>query len=269
MGAELKRLEGREALESAAPLFDGWQETLIWSALEGCMGSVYVLAESKRPMAALCACGDFLFLSGADGGEAKRLLEAWKRMNEGVYAILAMRPQCLDSLAEQVFGENARHTQRYAFEKSNDGFDLENLQRLAERLPNGMELRMFDGELYRQAIRLPWARDFCGNFLNEQDFLTRGLGVAALMDGELVGGASSYTVYSGGVEVQVETRRDMYRRGIASACCARLILECLARGWHPSWDAANPVSEKLAKKLGYRGKGLYTVWELYRPIGDK
>ena len=226
MGAELKRLEGQEALQSAAPLFANWQETLIWSALEGCMGGVYALAQAGQPAAALCACADFVFLSGTDGGEARRLLEAWKRMNGGGYAILAVRPKRLERLA-------------------------------------------FDGALYKLAMRLPWARDFCSQFRNERDFLTRGLGVAALKDGELVGGASSYTVYSGGVEIQVQTRRDMCRQGVATACCAKLILQCLARGWHPSWDAANAASVGLAKKLGYRESGPYTAWELYPSALDE
>lgn len=265
MGAELKRLEGQEALKSAAPLFANWQETLIWSALEGRMGGVYVLAQAGRPAAALCACADFVFLSGTDVGEARRLLEAWKRMNGGGFAILAVRPKKLEQLAEEAFGAEARRTRRYAFEKSNGGFDRERLQALAGQLPEGVSLRPFDGALYKLAMRLPWARDFCGQFRNERDFLTRGLGVAALKDGELVGGASSYTVYSGGVEIQVETRRDMYRQGIATACCAKLILQCLARGWHPSWDAANAASAGLAKKLGYRESGSYTAWELYHP----
>ena len=27
--------------QTAAPLFDGWQETLIWSCLQGVMGEIY------------------------------------------------------------------------------------------------------------------------------------------------------------------------------------------------------------------------------------
>ena len=269
MRAELKRLEGRETLRSAAPLFAGWQETLIWSALEGCMGAVYELSGLEKPGAALCACADFLFLAGTDCAEARSLLEAWKRTNGGGYAILAVRPHRLGGVAEQVFGAEARRTQRYAFEKSNEGFNRRHLQTLMEQLPEGVELRPFDGAVYRQAIRLPWARDFCSQFRDERDYLTRGLGMAALKEGVLVGGASSYTVYSGGVEIQVETRKDMYRRGVATACCAGLILECLSRGWHPSWDAANVASVGLAKKLGYREKGPYTAWELYRPNQDE
>ena len=86
------------------------------------------------------------------------------------------------------------------------------------------------------------------------------MGYAALADGEMIGGASSYTCYQGGIEIQVETRADWQKQGVASACCAALILECLNRNLYPSWDAANPVSAALACKLGYHAAGLYTVW---------
>ena len=114
-------------------------------------------------------------------------------------------------------------------------------------------------------MQAPWSRSFCEQFRDEDDFLARGLGVAALRDGELVGGASSYVCFSGGIELQVETRKDMRRRGVALACCARLILTCLDRGLYPSWDAANLESVALARRLGYRPAGPYDAWELYCP----
>jgi predicted GNAT family acetyltransferase len=60
----------------------------------------------------------------------------------------------------------------------------------------------------------------------------------------------------------VETHPDHRRRGIATACSAKLILECMERGLYPSWDAANRISVHLAEKLGYREKGAYRVWYL-------
>ena len=38
MGKRLIQAVGAEALQSAAPLFASWQETMVWSALEGGMG---------------------------------------------------------------------------------------------------------------------------------------------------------------------------------------------------------------------------------------
>lgn len=41
-------------------------------------------------------------------------------------------------------------------------------------------------------------------------------------------------------------------RGLATACGARLILDCLERGLYPNWDAHDSRSLHLAEKLGYR-----------------
>ena len=42
-----------------------------------------------------------------------------------------------------------------------------------------------------------------------------------------------------------------------------LILECLERGWYPSWDAQNKESVALAEKLGYHFDYEYVAYEVY------
>ena len=49
--------------ERAAQLFDGWQETMIWSCLQGVMGSLYV-DQTNNPSSAGVRLGDFCFLAG-------------------------------------------------------------------------------------------------------------------------------------------------------------------------------------------------------------
>ena len=107
-----------------------------------------------------------------------------------------------------------------------------------------------------------WSRDLCSQFRDYEDYAARGIGIAALYKGTVVGGASSYTVYDGGIEIEIDTREDYRRRGIATACGARLILECIKRGLYPSWDAQNKWSAALAEKLGYHFDREYTVYEL-------
>ena len=133
-------------------------------------------------------------------------------------------PRALASTPSAGFAGDAALTRRYAFHKGGEAFDRERLARFAACAPADVELRPFDREACRLAMQAPWSRSFCEQFRDEDDFLARGLGVAALRDGELVGGASSYVCFSGGIELQVETRQDMRRRGVALACCARLIL---------------------------------------------
>lgn len=74
-------------------------------------------------------------------------------------------------------------------------------------------------------------------------------------------GASSYTFYRDGIEVEIDTREDERRKGLALACGAKLILECLARKLYPSWDAHNSGSLALAEKLGYRFDKEYPTYE--------
>jgi len=74
--------------------------------------------------------------------------------------------------------------------------------------------------------------------------------------------ASSYSSYKGGIEIQIDTREDCRRKGLATVCGARLILECLSRDLYPSWDAQNQWSVSLAGKLGYRFDHAYIAYEV-------
>ena len=71
-------------------------------------------------------------------------------------------------------------------------------------------------------------------------------------DNKIVGGASSYTRYHQGIEVQIAIAPEFRRRGLAKACAAKLLLKCYEQSLYPNWDAANPASEELAKSLGYK-----------------
>lgn len=256
----LKRLIRAGRPEGASALLEGWQETPVWSALEGAMGSIWSISHSPR--AVLCEAGDFLFLAGdAQDGETRSLLEAWLQERSG-YRILVPRDERCGAMIEDVFAGKATRGQRWAFHKDGEAFDPAALRAMADAVPMDISIVPFDRLVCQLALQQDWSRDFVSQFRDADDYLQRGLGFAALHAGELVGGASSYTVYSGGLEIQVETRSDWQRRGIASACCAALILECMKRGLYPSWDAASPASAALAQKLGYRPSGVYPVWEI-------
>ena len=54
--------------EKAAPLFEGWQETLIWSSLQKVMGTIYG-DSAEEPTAAMSLVGDFSFYAGKPNRE--------------------------------------------------------------------------------------------------------------------------------------------------------------------------------------------------------
>ena len=47
----------------ATALFAGWQDSVVWSALQGVMGKIYV-DSLEKPESGVVMLGDFCFLSG-------------------------------------------------------------------------------------------------------------------------------------------------------------------------------------------------------------
>lgn len=248
---------GRD-LEQLAPLVAGWEETMIWSVLQGCMGRAWA-DRATRPAACLLWVGDFCFFAGTP---AEELVRFWPE--KAGFLIAAPQNEGWSRLIEDI-RPRARRSLRYAFHKDPAAFDRSHLVQFAATVPPGCELRLIDGSLYHRALAESWSEDLCSQFADEADYLSRGIGVCALMDGQLAAGASSYTVYRKGIEIEIDTRPDLRRRGLARCCGARLILECLDRNLYPSWDAQNAWSAALARQLGYRFSHTYPVYEIERP----
>ena len=129
-------------------------------------------------------------------------------------------------------------------------------------MPKGFVLKPIGEEEFTAALKETWSRDFCSQYRDAEEYAAHGVGVVALRDGELVAGASSYTWYPGGIEIEIVTRQDVQRCGLGSACASQLILNCLDRGLYPSWDAANQTSLHLAESLGYAFSHEYAAYWL-------
>ena len=253
----------------AAMLFDGWRETMIWSCLPGVMGKIYV-DSLEKPVSAMAVLGDFVFLAGEPEREFidRKKSEtngcgpdtAQRPGERGGSRIIVPRDEGWAKLIEECLGDRAKKTVRYAIKKEPDVFDRERLQRIVDRLPGGYELNMIDEELFKRCSEEEWSSSWVEQYKEYDTYRRYGLGVVMLKDGEPVSGASSYTGYIGGIEVQIDTREDYRRRGLALICGAKLILECLRRGWYPSWDAQNRWSVGLAEKLGYHFDHEYAAY---------
>ena len=140
---------------------------------------------------------------------------------------------------------------RYAMQPPS-AFDCTRLAAFVANCPLGYTCVPMDIALTRQALSMSWSEDLCGNFADADAFVRCGLGAGVLYHGQLVSGATSYSIYHGGIEIEIDTHPNHRQRGLARACGAALILSCLARGLTPCWDAANLASVQLARQLGYR-----------------
>lgn len=245
-------------MEKAAPLFDGWQETIIWSCLQGVMGKVY--ADSlENPASAMCMLGDFCFLAGEPNRELAGYVPTGCK--EG-FRILVPQQEAWAGVIEGLFREKAKKVLRYATKKEPDVFDRDKLQAVVEGLPRGYTLKMIDETLFWRCREIGWCKDWVSQYESYGRYRQYGLGAVILWKGEPVSGASSYSGYPGGIEVEIDTRKDYRRNGLAYICGAKLILECLKRGWYPSWDAQNKWSVALAEKLGYHFSHEYVAYEV-------
>lgn len=239
-------------------LFQGWQETLIWSCLQDCMGNAFA-DNLTEPKSAQIVIADFCFFAGAPNRE---LVQFKPECYHSDFIIMIPQNEDWADLIEKIYGTSAVMRNRYAIKKEPDVFKKEKLEQFVEQIPETYEIKMIDEEIYDQIKTWDWAADLCSQFRDYEDYKKRGLGAAVLKDGVIVSGASSYTVYRGGIEIEIDTKEEVRRRGLALACGAKLILECLKRSLYPSWDAQNKGSLALAQKLGYHFDKEYPAYEI-------
>lgn len=244
--------------ENAASLFEGWEETLIWACLEKTMGRIYG-DNRENPASAAAVLGDFCFFAGRPHRELALFRPEGKARE---FMILIPQNEEWASVIQECYRENSRRIQRYALKKEPDVFSESDLKKAAEHLPQDYSLRMIDREIYDWCKEQQWSKDLVSQYPDYECYREYGLGVMALKDGIPVSGASSYSSYPGGIEIEIDTRKEYRRQGLAFACGARLILECLQRGLYPSWDAQNEGSLALARKLGYHFDHAYTAFEI-------
>ena len=237
-------------------VFDSWEETIIWSCLQGIMGDVYTNDAEDAAMAIL---GDFAFYAGNPSEELVRFKPENSKQN---FIIMVPKNEEWGNLIEKCYCEKAKKVTRYAIKKEPDAFDKEKLEQVVLNIPDGYELKLIEESEYHICQNNGWSSDLVSQYKDYETYKKLGLGVAVLKDGELVAGASSYSIYDRGIEIEIDTREDHRRKGLAYVCGAKLILECLKRGFYPSWDAQNKMSVALAEKLGYHFSHEYVAYEV-------
>lgn len=247
-----------KGLQKAWNLFADTQETLVWSALQGVMGQA-AGDDPDEPAAVRTTTGDFAFFAGnPDTPGAKALIRSV------TVPLLGCGDRQTESWKECILSvwPDAQTFDRYTIQKQTQ-FDRSKLEEYAKRLPNGFTVVPIDKRWYECCLKEKWMCDFVSCFSSAGDFVRRGIGFLAIdPTGKPAAGASSYSIYQNGIEIEVDTNENYRRKGLALAVCARLILTCLDKGLSPSWDAANLASVALAEKLGYQPGHHYEVFYL-------
>ena len=233
-------------------LFKNWNETLIYSCLEKVMGKVFV-TDTQNPKSAFAFVGCFGFYAGVP--ERELVIN-----KPDGFVIMVPQNEAWSSLIEECF-PTAIRTTRYAIKKDTK-FDTELLQKNVDLLPEGYQLKDIDSDIYDMCLKDPVTFDFVSAFETKERYLKLGRGIVILKDGKFVSGASSYTRYKNGIEIEVDTIESERQKHLATIVSSALILRCLKEDLYPSWDAQNLNSVHLAEKLGYEFDHEYIAYQV-------
>lgn len=244
---------------NVSSLFAEWEETLIWSCLQGIMGKIYA-NDLNKPTAAMAMIGDFTFFAGKPSIEFVSYKPVWCTQN---FMIMVPQNEHWVNIITQFYGQKAKIVSRYALKKEPHIFDKGKLEKAVASLPEPYTLSLIDEQLYQLCKAEAWSADLVSQFPSYDHYRELGIGAVVCKGNLIVSGASSYSRYQEGIEIQIDTREEYRRRGFAYICGAKLILECLKQNLYPSWDAQNKDSLALAKKLGYHYSHTYTAIEIW------
>ena len=257
----------KEERQSVKELFQGIQDSMVIACIQGYMGEAYV-DKLPDPEVGLIVSGEYSFFAGnANSESAKEFAERLFDFSDSqdTVSIFSDNEPEREGVLMAAEKNSPQIVLRYGIVQKDYNFDVHTLNRYIDSLPQEYELVLFNEEIYHQAMKEDWSREFCETFDSAEDYLKRGFGYAILCDGRLAAGTSTMTVYDGGAEIQVATHPDFRRKGLAMSCAAAFILECQRRKIRPCWDAANQISKKMALALGYEYKGEYVTVHMKAP----
>ena len=223
-------------------LFNGWPYDN-WHTVMNQKVRIYV-DDPNSPKSAVGCLGGWFFCVGKPN---KKLITQKQKKWFGLFP----KDKKWEKLIKECYPEAEMNT-RYAI-KHDAVFDKEKLQAMIDALPEGYELKPIDSKIYDLISKIEDddLEELIDWFDNKKQFLELGLGYAVIKDGQVVGGASTAYRFPKGIDIEIDVAKKHRRKGLASAAAAKLILDCLERGWRPTWDAANMKSVHLAEKLGY------------------
>lgn len=251
----------KNEMDCLCPLCEGQLDVSLWSCVEGNMGRAWV-DRRDEPSIAMVVVADFCFLLGcietiSDKVAIKELLEQFKRkiiVTDDTYGI---------SVIEKYFPNNHKKYSRYAIKKELDVFKKDILNNFIEAVEPKFHLDKIDEFNYNKVLEDEFMADCCSNYSSLGEFLKNGIGYVIIHDDEVISGASSYSYCKGSIDITIGTKEEYRQSGLALACAAKLILDCLDKDIYPRWDASNLESVALAKKLGYHFKKEYEVYSIY------
>lgn len=249
--------------EKAFEKLSGFKDSVIFSVFENITGKLYV-DDENNPEIALACYRDFCFLSGTP----------CKVLNlDDILFSQCDNPVLIadNSLWTDFLGENTEYKRisRYKL-KACEHFDTDKLKSFTAKIKDfpQLSMRIMNGKDYDSFNPDGWEHDMRGCYKSREDFCEKSFGVIISDCCEIICGATAYSYYSKGIEIQIETKKTYRNQGLATIAAAQLLLECEKRGAIPHWDAAHMQSARMAMKLGFEMVHEYAAYELKKRTNE-
>ena len=188
-------------------MFEHIDSTIVLSYLQGHMGTAWV-DDLENPTVAQITVGIFVFYAGdSSTKEAEELL-----YNLPEFTLAIVNSDEWKYRIESVPSDAIEKLQRYRFEKNPEHLNRIHLLNLLSSLPEGYEIKKVDDEIVNEPSFYKLSEDFVSQFESIDDFINRGVGYAILHEGEVVAAATSFSLYDGGIEIEIATHPEYRRR---------------------------------------------------------
>lgn len=235
------------------------QRMLIDGALEGRYGMAMADSEQEPRLARLTVAAFTMCAGDPEHPAASEII------THLLGTIFVPETEAWRDLVIQIHGDRLSRHQRIDF--SNEKLDMDRLREFQNRVPEGFEVKRIDMDSVRQ---LGYDMDKTYLYpMRMKDLIEHGIGFWAIAENRWVSMAYSYVICKRGIEIEIDTRPDFRRKGLATCVGAALIVHCLERGLEPHWSAANSISAALAEKLGYVQSDSYEcMWPEFRLTPD-
>ncbi len=220
-------------------------QNLAWSTVEGFVDNL------ENPDVVLFLCQQWAcYLAG--NRKAENLKELLVKIPEKAFIYVPSQEweRCLKT-QWTYFGYFPRT------ELSAKNISLQRIRRLLNSLPEGFQMKKVDIEVANQILSQKFSNHWVGvinYFGSPEKFDEEGIGYCIQEDekiASLVMGFKASVPITQSLEIAIATHPDYQGRGFATLVSAKLIEYILKKGIEPHWDAANPLSVKLAQKLGF------------------
>lgn len=244
----LSKITSKEDLKRIEPLFKDIRFYMGKSVLEGIMGEAYT-NNVLNPKFAILIVKSFCFISG---NIEKEKLKEIINDNFKNKSIIPSDEICVQ--IEEIYEGDIVKTQRYSIKKT-PSFNISKLKKLTKNLSQEYKIEKIKEDLINKVREE-------GFNITTENYEENGIGFCCIHNNEIIGSASSNIFYKDGIEVNVRVKEKHRRKGIATAMCANLILECTNQNKKVSWDAKDMNSVKLAEKLGFEYDSPYNRYRL-------